>query len=230
MIDYSTAQTHPRHQIKLPMKKAPLAFIITAIAPLLAISCLTLPQYAQAQPLPSVPNLSARINVSTYGGIIKTNSKNLDSTKPAFGFAAEASVFTNTTCSFCPKEIGAGTAYLTAGPRLQIQDLTWFSTYWWPGTSENPGVYYFGLQAGYTKFFGSAQDSSDETKSVSLEAEGVRGALALGVQPFEGLFFEAIVAGRYFPAPKAVNAPLSSNPFGAFSVSLSIGTTIGGKL
>ncbi|RYZ16407.1 MAG: hypothetical protein EOO70_04525 [Myxococcaceae bacterium] len=209
------------------MKKSPLAPTLATITHLIILSFLAAPKIAQAQ-LPSTPNILGRVNASAYAGLIKTNSKGLDDTKPAFGFAAEASVFTNTTCKLCPKEIGAGTAYLSAGPRLQIQDLTWFSVYWWGGTFESPGTLYFGLQAGYTKFSGSEKDDNDKNKSVVLEAEGIRGAVALGYQPFSGLFFEATFAGRYFPTPKAVNAPLSANPFGAFSASLSIGTTIGG--
>lgn len=89
---------------------------------------------------------------------------------------------------------------------------------------------YAGFQFGYTKFTANAQDANDASKAVFLEADGVRGALLIGHQFKNGLFLELAAAGRYFPSPKAVTAPLSSTPFGALSVGVNFGVTFGKSL
>jgi hypothetical protein len=177
---------------------------------------------AHAQILPGAPSLLQRINIAPYVGGLSTNSQNLKGPELALGFTAEATIFTYLTCTLCPNEIGAGTAYLATNERTQVQDSAWLATYWFL-----PKSMFLGIQGGYSKFTASAVDANDANKTVFLEADGVRGAATVGYHP-SILFVELAVAGRYFPAPKAVTAPLSSSPFGAISVGINFGVTFSG--
>jgi hypothetical protein len=194
---------------------------------IIAISCLLSGGAARAQVPPSAPSVTQRINVGPAGGVLATTSPGLKKPVVSLGFTAEGTLFTDSEeCSICPDEIGAGIGYLATAARMQVRDELWLSTYWVP----NHNRIYLGVQLGYTTFTASAVNEVNDTKeTVFLEAAGARGAFVLGIA-FSKLYVELLPAARYFPAPKSVKTPLSSDPFWALSCGIHVGVTLGESL
>jgi len=198
-------------------------YMRTVLLGLSTLLCLLTGGDARAQGgiLPTVPSLANRINVAPYVGVLKTTSLGLEDVTPAFGFTAEATIYTKKNCLLCPEEIGAGTAYLVTNSRMRVQDSVWLSAYWFVYGE----VGYIGAQLGQTSFTASRVGADDKT--VVLTAEGARGALTVGYQPHVSWYIELALAARYFPVPSATTAPLRSDPFWTYSGGITIGTTFG---
>jgi hypothetical protein len=206
-------------------KRATTHYFWTVLSGISALLCLLAGGDARAQGiLPGAPSLTNRINVAPYVAVLKTNSQELEGWTPAVGFTAEATLFTNANCLLCPQEIGAGTAFLATNARMRVQDSVWLSAYWFVYGD----VGYVGAQLGHTSFTASRVGANDTT--VILTADGARGALAFGLQPHVNWYVELAFAARYFPVPSAVAAPLSSDPFWAYSGGINIGGTFGETL